>query len=152
MDGSAVLIALGSAAGGALGATGGWVVSTFVGGPLRKFFDLRGEIIRRFTEFANVRARYKELPNHPGGFEDMGLSDKEIARLEEVQSTIRDLASQIRAFADNEPLAAWFVRWRYDPMKASTGLIGLSNSYDTYGKDRAFHRTTVAGALRISDA
>jgi hypothetical protein len=152
MDGSAVLIALGSAAGGALGATGGWVVSTFVGGPVRKFFDMRGEVIRRLTEFANVRARYKPLPDGSGNLGEMGLSDKEIARLEEAQRTLRDLASQMRAFAENEPLAAWFVRWRYDPLKASAGLIGLSGSYDTYGKDKAFHRETVATALRINDA
>jgi len=60
--------------------------------------------------------------------------------IEEVQRTIRDLASQIRAFAENEPLAVWFVRWRYDPMKASAGLIGLANSHDTYGKAKAFQR------------
>ena len=136
MDGSAVLIGFGSAA-------GGWAVLTFIGGPLRRFFDLRGEIIRRLTEFANVRARF-------GGLEELGpISDQENARLEEAQRTLRDLASQMRAFAENEPLAAWFVCWRYDPMNASAGLIGLSGSYDTYGSDRAFHGQTVATALRL---
>ena len=109
---------------------------------MRRFFDLRGEIIRRPTEFANVRARF-------GGLEELGpISDQENARLEEAQRTLRDLASQMRAFAENEPLAAWFVCWRYDPMNASAGLIGLSGSYDTYGSDRAFHGQTVATALR----
>ena len=71
MDGWGVLIALGTAG----GALGGWVLLTFVGGPLRKFFDLRGEIIRRLTEFANVRARYKVLPDGSlgvGGLEELG--------------------------------------------------------------------------------
>ena len=149
MDGSAVLIALGSAVCVALG----WGVSSFVGSPVRKFFDLRGEIIRRLTEFANVRARYKVLPDGSlgvGGLEELGqISDPEIARLEEAQRTLRDLASQMRAFAENEALAAWVVRRLYDPIHASAGLIGLSRSYDTYGKDRAFHRETVVKALRI---
>ena len=61
MDGSAVLIALGSAVCGALG----WIASSFVASPVRKFFDLRGEIIRRLTEFANVRAKWKEFPYDP---------------------------------------------------------------------------------------
>jgi hypothetical protein len=61
MDGSAVLIALGSAVCVALG----WGVTSFVGSPVRKFFDLRGEVVRRLTEFANVRARYKELRDAP---------------------------------------------------------------------------------------
>lgn len=146
MDGWGVLIALGSAA-------GCWAALTFVGGPLRKFFDLRGEIIRRLTEFGNVRARYKVLPDGSlgvGGHEELEqISEPEIARLEEAQRTLRDLASQMRAFAENEVLAARLVRWRYDPMKASAGLIGLSGSYDTYGKDRALHSETVVKALRI---
>ncbi len=33
-----------------------WVVLEFVGRPLRRFYDLRGEVIRRLTEFANVGA------------------------------------------------------------------------------------------------
>jgi hypothetical protein len=30
-----------------------WVVLEFVGRPLRNFFDLRGEVIRRLTEFGS---------------------------------------------------------------------------------------------------
>ena len=77
------------------------------------------------------------------------LSAEEIAKLEEVQRTIRDLASQLRAFAENETLAAFFVRWRFDLTMASAGLMGLSNSYDTYGMGKFMHRTTVTNALRI---
>jgi len=35
------------------------------GGPVRRFFDLRGEVVRRLTEFANVRAKWKEFPYEP---------------------------------------------------------------------------------------
>jgi hypothetical protein len=44
-----------STIGGAVGAAVVWAVSSFVGGPVRRFFDLRGEVVRRLTEFANVR-------------------------------------------------------------------------------------------------
>jgi hypothetical protein len=41
-------------------------VISFVGRPLRKFYDLRGEVFRRLTEFANVRARLREIPDDTG--------------------------------------------------------------------------------------
>jgi hypothetical protein len=70
----------------------------FVGRPLRKFFDLRGEVIRRLIEFANVRAHWKELPDSSGAvsgnLEEIDLSAVDLARLEEAQRTFRDLASQ----------------------------------------------------------
>jgi len=40
-----------------LAAALGWVVLEFVARPLRKFYDLRGEVIRRLTEYANVSPR-----------------------------------------------------------------------------------------------
>jgi len=54
-----------STIGGAVGAAVVWPVSSFVGGPVRRFFDLRGEVVRRLTEFANVRAKWKEFPYEP---------------------------------------------------------------------------------------
>jgi hypothetical protein len=54
-----------STIGGAVGAAVVWAVSSFVGGPVRRFFDLRGEVVRRLTEFANVRAKWKEFPYEP---------------------------------------------------------------------------------------
>jgi hypothetical protein len=147
-------VALGSAMGGALGAALGWIASSFVGGPVRRFFDLRGEVIRRLTEFGNVRARWKDIRDDSGAssgqVEEMDISEKEIARLEEAQRVLRDLASQIRAFAENEPLAMRFVLLRYDPMTASSGLIGLSNAYDSYGESKAFQRKKIETALRIN--
>jgi hypothetical protein len=153
---ASVLIAIGSAFGGAIGAMLGWMASAFVGSPVRKFFDLRGEIIRRMTEFANVRARWKEIPDDVGAIsgnrEDMGLSDKEIERLESAQATLRDLAAQMRAFAENETLALWFItRLRYDPAGASAALIGLSNTYDTYGKGKAWQKQMLGKALKVAD-
>ena len=142
--------------GSAFAAALGWIILEFVGRPLRKFFDLRGEIIRRLTEFANIRARWKEVPDSSGAIsgdrEDMGLTDAEIVRLEEAQKALRDLASQMRAFAGNETFALYVVHWlKYDPKNATAGLIGLSNSFDTYGKQKAFHRKTLDDALRIRD-
>jgi hypothetical protein len=133
----------------------GWFVLEFVGRPVRQFFDLRGEVIRQMAVFANVRARWKEVRDSVGAtsgeVEEMGLSDLEIQRLEEAQRLLRDLASQMRAFAQNEWLAVRIVRWlHYDPLKASGGLFGLSNALDTYGGNRAFQTKAVEGALHIT--
>jgi hypothetical protein len=105
--------------------------------------------------FANVRARWKELRDSVGASsgecEDMDLSAAEIQRLEEAQRLLRDLASQMRAFALNEWLAVRIARClRFDALKASAGLFGLSNALDTYGDSRAFQMKTVEDALRIA--
>jgi len=90
-------------------------------------------VIRRLNEFGNVGALWKESRASPGEVEQTDRSEKEIARLEDAQRVFRDLASQMRAFAENEPLAMKLVRrLDYDPMKASLGLTGLSIKYDTY--------------------
>ncbi len=55
----------------------GWLATDFVASPVRRFFNLRIEIIRRMTQFANVRARWKELRDDPNRLEDLGLSEKD---------------------------------------------------------------------------
>jgi len=62
--------------------------------------------------------------------------------LEEAEGVFRDLASQMRAFAQNEILAVWI---RYDPVMASAGLIGMSNSLATYGRCGRQHRGRCCG-------
>jgi len=67
-------------------------------------------------------------------------------RLEEAEGVFRDLASQMRAFAQNEILAVWIVKLlRYDPVMASAGLIGMSNSLATYGRCGRQHRGRCSG-------
>jgi hypothetical protein len=133
-----------------------WVILEFVGRPLRKFFDLRGEIIRHLTETANVSAQYQQLREEPGiphgSVLTLELTDAEKTRLIEARKTIRDLASQLRAFALNETSALYAVRFLgYDPLTASRGLLGLSNCIDTYGDEKAFHKKTTAKALKMRE-
>jgi len=122
-----------------------WIATSFVGTPVRKFFDLRGEIIQRLTEFANVPAPSKDDPRPVSEF-----SDRDLSRLKEAHGVFRQLAAHMRAF-EHEPLANWFVRWRYDPSVASAGLIGLSNSHDTYTdwETRLLYIQRIEKALRI---
>jgi hypothetical protein len=42
----------------------------------------------------------------------------------------------MRAFALNDYLAALIVRLRYDPLKASAALLGVSNTLHEYGAGR----------------
>ena len=143
---TALLQAIGSFAAGAVA----WLVLEFFGRPLRKFYDLRGETICLVAKTNNVSARRKEIDT--GYVEELDRSPEQIADLTDATKLLRNLASRIRAFAANEASALWFLRWRgYDPMKASDGLFGLSNSLGTYGADKAFHKKTIAEALRIID-
>jgi hypothetical protein len=132
----------------------GWLTLEFIGRPFRKFFDLRGEIISRLAQFSNVKARRKEIPDDVGAVsgnrEEMSLSEEEIERLHEAENVLRGLASQLRAFALNETFGGRAVRLLgYDPLTASGGLFGISNSLDTYSGERRFHRETIAKALRV---
>ena len=66
------------------------------------------------------------------------LSSPELERLRKAQEEFRDLAARMRASALNEPFAVKLVKWcGYDPLKASSSLLGVSNTIDTYGPDRA---------------
>jgi hypothetical protein len=137
-------------------AAAGWLVLEFLGRPVGKFFDLRGEVIRTMTGFANTRARWKEVRDgvgaSSGDAEELDLSYEEIGRLNDAKVAYRDLASQLRAFAQNEYLATWVVRrFGYEPAKASAALIGMSNTIGTYGGNRAFQTRAVEEALRITD-
>src|SRR5437867_2404222 len=129
-----ILQTIGSLLAGAIGAALGWVALEFVARPIRRFYDLRGEIIRRMAQYANVRARYKEERDEPNRVTELTLSEAEIAKLDEARHAIRDLATQMRAFALNETFAKWILLLlRYDLHKASEGLFGVSNTLDTYG-------------------
>ena len=149
---TALLQAIGSFAAGAVA----WIVLEFFGRPLRKFYDLRGETIYRLSQTANVSARFKELRDAEGeiseNVEKLDISDEQLLDLKEARKALRDLASQLRAFALNETHALYFVRrLGYDPMKAGAGLYGLSNSLDTYGTGRNLHKSTIETALKIVD-
>ena len=74
-------------------------------------------------QFDNVPARAKKVDNTRR--EPTGLTEGEEARLTEAQNALRDLASQIRAFAQAEPFAEWIVRRvGYDAAEISKALIG----------------------------
>jgi hypothetical protein len=118
----------------ALGALG-WFVTSFVGRPLRDFFDLRREVIHKSVLYDNVMGVERESPD--GHVEQVEITDNEFKRLQEAQNTFRDLASRMRAFALNEHLAVWLVKWRYDPWEASDALLRVSNTLPKFGGARA---------------
>ena len=72
----------------------------------------------------------------------------------EAQDTFRDLASQMRGFAQAEPIAAMIVErvFKYEPMKISTALIGYSNEISTYGEGRHLYKVQIEKLLRIGVA
>jgi hypothetical protein len=84
--------------------------------------------------------------------EEPGFTEADAKRLEEAEGIFRELASQMRAFAQNETLAVWIVKLlRYDPVMASSGLIGISHSLATYGRNRVLQKKRVQDALRFRE-
>jgi len=70
----------------------------------------------------------------------MRISPVEAERLTEAEQVLRDLASQMISFAETETVAVWALNnIGFDLAKAGRGLIGLSNTIDTYGN--ATHST-----------
>jgi hypothetical protein len=128
-----------------------WIVFNAIGKPMLRFFDLRTEIRRTMILYDNVRARWRERDKVRVlvvGDEDMTPDNFE--RLQEAENQYRDLASQVRAFADTQSPTCTILRWfGLDARKASSGLIGLSNTINTYGRTRAFQKQTINEALRF---
>jgi hypothetical protein len=130
-----------------------WIVFNTIGKPMLRFFDLRTEVRRTMILYDNVRARWSERDKVrvlAVGEEDMTPDNFE--RLEEAENQYRDLASQVRAFADTQSPTCVILRWLgFDVRKASSGLIGLSNTVNTYGKTRAFQKQTINEALKFPE-
>jgi hypothetical protein len=98
--------------------------------------------------YDNVRARWREAGALAVAVDDM--TPDNFDRLQEAENQYRDLASQVRAFADTQSPTCIVLRWfGFDLRKASSGLIGLSNTLNTYGKGRAFHKETINIALKF---
>jgi hypothetical protein len=102
--------------------------------------------------YDNVRARWRQADEgvrvSAVGAEDMTPDNFE--RLQEAENQYRDLASQVRAFADTQSPTCTVLRWfGFDVRKAASGLIGLSNTINTFGKTRAFHKEAINGALKF---
>jgi hypothetical protein len=126
------------------------LVRHIIGKPFLKFRELRGEAIKRMTEFGNIRAQWRETRH--GELEQMDIPTSEQQRLQQAASIYRELASQFRAFAENEWLAVRVVqRLGYDRLHASKGLIGMSNPVSTAGGNKHAQVKMVQAALRISE-
>jgi hypothetical protein len=136
--------------------TCGWFGTAFIGSPIRRFFDLRGEIIRQLVRFANVQARFRTLADSSGAESgkllELSLPDSEKQRLILAMDTFRDLGSQMSTFAQNERFALRVTRaLGYDPVLASSSLIGLSNTLDRYGApERISNRAALLKALKLN--
>jgi hypothetical protein len=84
------------------------------------------------------------------GLDHGDMTPDSFERLQEAENQYRDLASQIRAFADTQSPACVVLRWcGFDVRKASCGLIGLSNTIDTCGKTRAVQKQVITEALKF---
>src|SRR5258708_13883539 len=107
-----------------------WVVFNKIGKALLRFFDLRTEVRRTMILYDNVRARWRERDNNRVlATSDEDMTPDNFERLQEAENEYRDLASQVRAFADTQSPTCIVLRWfGFDVRKASSGLIGLSNT------------------------
>jgi hypothetical protein len=109
----------------------------------------RDGVSARQGRTCDLEQRLRTSNLRPAKSRSSDYSKPELVELADARKTVRDLASQFRAFAYNETYALRFARvLGYDPLKASEGLFGLSNSLETYGGERVAHRKIVQTALK----
>jgi hypothetical protein len=100
--------------------------------------------------YDNVRARWRQVGNAVVAVAGTDMTPDNLERLEEAEHQYRDLASQIRAFADTQSPTCMVLRWfGFDLRKASSGLMGLSNTLNAYGKGRASHKEAINAAMKF---
>jgi hypothetical protein len=126
----------------------GWFGLELIGRPVRSFFDLRRTVHHQMLSLANVptpQARETCVTS-----EQIRQYDKDLKNAREAQRVLRDLASQMLAFAESERAACIAIRpFGLDPSAAGNGLIGLSKTLDRHGPDRARLHKIVETALRL---
>jgi len=83
-----ILDTIGSLIVGAIGAGIGWGLTEFAARPIRRFFDLRGEVIRRMAQYADISKQVIER----GGEVETPETEETRARARDAESVIRDLA------------------------------------------------------------
>jgi len=114
----------------------GWFALELVGRPIRNFFDLRRSVRHQMPFLANVAAPQPRETCVTS--EQIRQYDTDLKNAREAQRILRDLASQMLAFAESERAACIAIRpFGFDPSSAGSGLIGLSNTLDRRGTDRA---------------
>lgn len=126
----------------------GWFALELVGRPIRNFFDLRRTVRHQMLFLANVAAPQPRETCVTS--EQIRQYDTDLKNACEAQRILRDLASQMLAFAESERPACIAIRpFGFDPSSAGSGLIGLSNTLDRHGTDRDSFRKNVERALRF---
>jgi hypothetical protein len=139
-----------ASAGAGCGAVVAWLVALLVGQPLKQFHELRAEAIRLTALYGNVRAEF-----HEGRLIDTGVHElerEEKARLEEAQSAYRAMGAKFHSFARTEPIATWLLsKLGLKAEQAARGLIGLSNTLNTYGEGRHAQAVMIQRALKFTD-
>jgi hypothetical protein len=125
-----------------------WFALELVGRPVRKFFDLRRTVRDQMLVLADVptpQARETCVTS-----EQIRQYDRDLKRARKAQGVLRDLASQMFAFAESERAACIALRpFGFDPSTAGSGLIKLANALDRHGPERARFHKNVASALRL---
>lgn len=132
---------------GLVAAAVGWIATEFFARPIRNFFTLRTEIRHEMLRLENVGAPHPDW-TYPKFTEE--AIEKLNQPSKEAQAIFRTLGTKLKAFDETEWPANTGVRiLGFDPIAAAGGLIGLSNCYGTYGRERASHRETVRRGLRL---
>jgi hypothetical protein len=126
-----------------------WFALEFVGPPIRNFFDLRRSVRDQMLLLGNVPAPQPRETCVTS--QQIRRYDIELKNVREAQRILRELGSHLLAFGESETAACIAIKpFGFDPSIAGRNLIGLSNTLDRHGTDRAAFRKNVEKALRFT--
>ena len=129
---------------GAIGAIGAWIATSFYGGPIRRFFDLRGELER-----ARIAAMLTPIPMKSFLGVDINTMDPAFPAFEQVRQELRKAGIDMLAFGQAEP-AARLLRWfGYDAVEIGNGALALGNFLGEGIHPRRERDAALRKALRI---
>ena len=120
----------------------GWYATEFLARPLRRFFDLRGEVKRRMLFCWNAPLAHTVIRD--------GYSDAEAEKLQEGRHQLEDIGAQIASLENAEFLVGVVIRrMGYDPTGASKALRAAAIELGTDIEDRDKNFSRVDKALKF---
>jgi hypothetical protein len=138
-----------------VGAVGGffvWWVSNFIGEPFVRFHKLRERTQKAILFHANAKAFDSEDLATVDIVTHTYLGKNQNPNLDAAKIELRHLSTELLALAKTRPIVCWFLsRGGYNVNKAGAALLGMSNTLNEYGGERARHSDNLARALRLPD-
>lgn len=113
---------------GLIGVFIGWFALTFIGGPVRSFYELRRESRQRLLSLTDLSFKIQRAKNMGAYNNDAKIIFRD--ELSSAQERFHDIGARLIAFNDTEWAAAKIVRLKFDPGLAGEVFLMMATTQD----------------------